>query len=187
MEIARSDVAALSIPTTVSVPATVDAAVPLLNGVGGLLSAGHWGTAAVVWAFTYDTGGGRPKESGDKSSLLTISDFAALGIRGLKTRDSVRKYRSAWQYAIDEGWVKPARPGKRCALPEQPFESPRAPDAPIENEDALLEFRDAVDQLRRWILHFAESRWPTEHRERLPDLLRGIADEGLHITEPAEW
>ena len=39
------DVSSLSIPTEVSVPQSVDAATTLLDDVGGLLSAGHWGTA----------------------------------------------------------------------------------------------------------------------------------------------
>ena len=50
--ITRSDVSSLSVPTVVSVPKSIDAATTLLDNVGGLLSAGHWGTAAIVWAFT---------------------------------------------------------------------------------------------------------------------------------------
>ena len=52
-----------------------------------------------------------------------IQEFAALGIRGLKSNKSVGKYRQAWQQAIDEGWAKPAKPGKRCVLPDNPFET----------------------------------------------------------------
>jgi hypothetical protein len=102
----------------------LSSATKALEGMGGLLSAGHWGTAAIVWAFTYDTGGGRPRKSVQKWTLLNISDFTSLGIRGLSSRTSIIKYRQAWEHAIDEGWVEPAEPGKRCVLPEQPFGGP---------------------------------------------------------------
>jgi hypothetical protein len=73
--------------------------VDVLGAVGGLLSAGHWGTAAIVYAYTEP---GEPHfASGEKSpdGKLNISEFADLGIRGLKTRNSVRRYRNAWQTA----------------------------------------------------------------------------------------
>lgn len=111
----------ISLPSEVSVPDSLDDARTLLDRVGGLMGAGHWGTAAIVWAFTYDTGGGRPSKSDEKSPLLTIEDFAKLKIRGLSTRDSVRKYRNRWQEAIDEGAATAAEPGKRSALPKIEF------------------------------------------------------------------
>ena len=43
------------------------------------VGATQWERAAIVYAFTYDTGGGRPKSDGIPS-LLTIKDFAAEGI-----------------------------------------------------------------------------------------------------------
>ena len=49
-----SDVSSLSISTEVSVPASIDKTATLLDGVGNLLSARHWGTAAIVWAWTKD-------------------------------------------------------------------------------------------------------------------------------------
>ena len=107
--IAKSDVSAMSIPTQVSVPDSIDDATALLDDVGGLLSAGHWGTAAVVWAFT-EPGTNQHKVPVKKfTGSLTITDFAALGIRGLSSRPSVIKYRQAWQHAIDEGLVNRAK------------------------------------------------------------------------------
>ena len=111
----------IALPGEVSVPESIEDAASLLHRVGGLMGAGHWGTAAIVWAYTYDTGGGRPNKSGEKSPLLTIEDFAALKIRGLSTRNSVRKYRNRWQQAIDEGLAKPAQPGERASLPDIEF------------------------------------------------------------------
>ena len=53
---------------------------------------------------------------------LSITDFAGLGIRGLTSQLSVRRYRVAWQCAIDRGWATPEVPGQKCVLPEHPFE-----------------------------------------------------------------
>jgi len=53
--------------------------------------------AALVWAWTED-GQGRRTDLGDKSPKLSISGFAALNIRGLSSRNAVRKYRAAWQW-----------------------------------------------------------------------------------------
>ena len=111
----------ISLPSEVHIPKSLDEAIPLLDRVGGLLGAGHWGTAAVVWAYTYDTGGGRPSKSGKNSPLLTLDEFSKLGIRGLSTRNSVRKYRNRWQEAIDEGLAQPSEPGKPAKLPEIEF------------------------------------------------------------------
>ena len=100
----------------------IEAATTLLDGVVGCCQPGHWGIAAIVSAFTYDTGGGRPSKSVKNFTLLNITEFAALGIRGLSSRPSVIKYRQAWENAIEQGWAEPAEPGKRSVLPEQPFE-----------------------------------------------------------------
>jgi hypothetical protein len=100
---------------------SVDAVATVLDGVGGLLSAGYWGVAAIVWAFVEDQQGQRQLRS-KVTEVLGIREFAALGIRGLKSHNSVSKYRSAWQHAIDEGWAEPAEPGKLCVLPEETFD-----------------------------------------------------------------
>lgn len=128
------DVAALTIPGEVTVPSTLEQAMVLLDGVGGLLSAGYWGTSAIVYAYTEpeDHGGDRRSEGfNDEKSSLNLAAFAELGIRGLKTRDSVRKYRRAWQYAVDSGWAEPAEPGGRLALPAEPFKE--ATEAHVSN------------------------------------------------------
>lgn len=115
------DMAALAIPEEVTIPQTLDEAAGLLDAVGGLLSAGYWGTAAIVYAYTEEVGAGRPRKNEQKSPFLNLEEFAELGIRGLKTRNSVRKYRQAWQYAMDQGWAELAEPGKRVALPPEEF------------------------------------------------------------------
>jgi hypothetical protein len=66
-----------------------------IYGVGGLLSAGHWGTAAVVWAFTREGGQGEYQQQKRKSEVLTTGEFSSIGIRGLSSRPSVIKHRQA--------------------------------------------------------------------------------------------
>lgn len=50
-----------------------------------------------------------------------MRQFAELGIRGISSQDTVRKYRSAWERAVDRGWARPVEPGEVVALPKEPF------------------------------------------------------------------
>lgn len=121
------DVSALAIPTQVTVPATIQDTVDVLDCVGGVLAAGHWGTAAVVYAWTEDQQGSNQYQK-KVSDALGIEEFARLGIRGLTSAPTVRKYRRAWEYAMDQGWAELATPGRRIVLPAQPFTG--GPDDP---------------------------------------------------------
>jgi len=87
------------------IPDTIEAVEASLSLLADGLNAGGWATAAVVYAWTYE--GVNQYEVPDEKSPGTksISDFAALGIRGLSTRDSVRKYRRKWEQAIERGWA----------------------------------------------------------------------------------
>jgi hypothetical protein len=67
------------------------------------ITAGHWGTAAIVHAWT-DNQQGTQGDQKKVSDRLGFQEFAALGIRGLSSVPSVRKYRRAWEWAIAEGW-----------------------------------------------------------------------------------
>jgi hypothetical protein len=102
--------------TTVAIPATIEEAVGALNGIDALLTAKGWERAAIVYAFTYDTGGGRPKSDGNPS-LLTLTDFANLGIAGLTTRETVALYRNAWLEKGDPN----ISPGDTVTLPTSKF------------------------------------------------------------------
>lgn len=112
--------AVLSVPREVQIPHTIEAVEASLRLLGDGLNAGGWATAAVVYAWTEDLDRGRPK-NGEKSSLLSQAEFAALGIRGLSTRDSVRKYRRKWEQAIERGWAKASAPGQPVELPARDF------------------------------------------------------------------
>lgn len=104
------------------VPATLDDTVSDLNELAGMISGDRWKTAAFVYAWTEPTSGGRPGKVDKNDHFLTLEGFAELGIRGLKTRVTVRKYRRAWEQAVQEGRTEAAEPGKRVRYPDKDFE-----------------------------------------------------------------
>jgi hypothetical protein len=104
----------------VDIPADMDAAAVALGDLANLVSARHWEQAAVVYAFTRE---GEPGEGGpgrdqpDNSVGLPLAQFAALGIRGMNSHVTVRKYRRAWAAAMELGACEEARPGIAVDLP----------------------------------------------------------------------
>jgi len=111
-------------PPEIVIPETRDELTSSMNALGGGIMLAGWATAATVYAWTEPAPRGRPSNNGEKSPLFTLSDFAALGIRGLLTRDTVRAYRSRWEDAIHEGWTKPVSRGDVVTLPSQDFTAP---------------------------------------------------------------
>lgn len=85
-------------------------AVSELTSIGRLVTAGEWERAAIIWAFTYDTGGGRPSKSAQKSTLLTVSEFAEMGLVGLRSRNSIIRYRTIWREAMESGLTIDVKP-----------------------------------------------------------------------------
>ncbi|MFE2997984.1 hypothetical protein ACFXG4_23560 [Nocardia sp. NPDC059246] len=118
------------------IPNDIESAVLDLKGLGGLITAAEWQRAALVFAFTYE---GRPggRSTGQESPVaLSIDEFSKLGLAGLKSRNSVRKYRRAWALAIQDGFATYIMPGDLIALPEvewdEYFNPPKAPQGPSE-------------------------------------------------------
>jgi hypothetical protein len=97
-------------------PKTIDEARDRLGNIDGLVTARQWERAAIVWAFTYDAGRGRPQNNVEKSTL-SEAEFAALKVHGLRTRDSVRAYRSAWRWAMEEAGAPDIKPGDEFEAP----------------------------------------------------------------------
>jgi hypothetical protein len=118
----------------INIPGTIDEAVASLTGIGALLTAMEWERAAIVAAFvTLDTPDGRkPKLA--RTSQLSPREFAAKGITGLKSKDTVRAYAQAWQEAINQGEAVAAEPGATVALPDLTWESRKAIEATPEPE-----------------------------------------------------
>ncbi|MDP0398701.1 hypothetical protein [Tsukamurella strandjordii] len=118
--------------TEVRIPADVDTALGELQGLGELLNSSEWKRAAIVWAFTDQSKGGRGK-GGDKSPPFSISRFSAFRIIGLTDRSWIRKYRKAWQLAIEHGLAVDVKPGDTITLPDAEWSDyfnpkPRVPD-----------------------------------------------------------
>lgn len=110
--------------TTVAIPATIEDAVGALNGIDALLTAKGWERAAIVYAFTEPDPGAKRAQTSDGNPskvLLSISDFAKLGIAGLATRETVAHYRKCW---IDGGGDPFTYPGATVELPTGPFPPP---------------------------------------------------------------
>lgn len=100
----------------ITIPASVDEAVDKLGSLGKLLTATEWERAAILAAFVrLDEHGGDKTKT--ESSLASTAEFAAKGIVGLKSKDTVRRYVNAW---MDEVKVRPT-PGQPVDLPTAEF------------------------------------------------------------------
>ena len=90
---------------TITIPGTIEEAKTALDGLGELLTAKAWERAAIVAAFTRldERGGDRKSEAAINRSSeidrLTPEKFAALGIHGLQSGNTVRLYVQTWQAA----------------------------------------------------------------------------------------
>jgi hypothetical protein len=113
--------ASVAIPNEITIPATIEDASFVLEGVGALAAATLWGTAAIVYAFTAEDTRGSNQHVSKVKDALGLVEFAELEIRGLSSYNTVRKYRRAWQWAINEGIASVARPGNVVELPTIPF------------------------------------------------------------------
>lgn len=105
------------------IPASIEDATELLNGLGALLTAKQWERAAIVYAFTRDgeDADSNPKRRSEITTPLLPREFAKLGITGLASDQTVRAYRKAWQGAINAEEAKASRPGHQCRLPDIPW------------------------------------------------------------------
>jgi hypothetical protein len=113
--------------TTFNIP-TPEKLTTRLAGLDKLLTARKWERAAIVWAFTTNDGPGQPPKNALEvvhSFPMPVREFARQGFKGLVSQDTVRKYRQAWQSAIDAGHVTSVAPGDTdVELPPAEFEWP---------------------------------------------------------------
>lgn len=126
--------------TRVTIPASIDDAIGKLEGIESLLTAKGWERAAIVYAFTEERPAGNQPRQMANSRHLSISDFADLGIAGLRTRDTVRRYRNAW---IAGGGDPNIKPGDNVELPEGDFppekRQPRIEVSPGSSPDTAVQ------------------------------------------------
>lgn len=151
----------------IHIPASIEDAVSKLNGLERLLTATEWEKAAIVAAFVTLDGTPGPKSSASSSRSLTAPEFAALGITGLKSKDTVRRYVAAWE---STGLPKPT-PGSDVELPTVPF--PEAPKKPAEDKSVkeIIAEVDASDPVAVQEIAAASSAKLHEAADanRLPD------------------
>ncbi|MGY1829301.1 hypothetical protein ACI8AA_02605 [Geodermatophilus sp. SYSU D01180] len=103
--------------TTFTIPSSAEELRVELAGIHGLLNAKKWQRAALVWAFTVPDERGIPAQE-RASSPWSITGFAELGFTGLSKRDTVARYRNAWQAAMDAGKAHAVEPGDTVDLPD---------------------------------------------------------------------
>lgn len=101
--------------TVFNVPSSLAKAKSELGALGKLLTVTEWERAATVWAFTYEGRGG--PRTGNKTSQLSIREFAELGIQGLTSRPSVTAYRDQWKRAMELAGASDVQPGDTIRLP----------------------------------------------------------------------
>ena len=97
-----------------------------LTGLERLITAKKWERAAIVYAFTTNVRR-RTDLHPEVGFPVTMGRFAQLGFTGLTSKDTVARYRAAWQLAIDEGRATPTQPGQTGVhLPDMDY--PGYPD-----------------------------------------------------------
>lgn len=112
---------------TVTIPSTLTEAQAQLEGLGRLINASAWERAAIVAAYVELSVGGRPSANVKRDpNLMTPVQFSELGIFGLRSHNSVRKYAEHW-FKLGKG--RPAR-GAEVELPEWEFPFPRPSAVP---------------------------------------------------------
>lgn len=107
------------------VPLRIEDAQADLTQLDVIATKAGWYRAALVYAFTCDgrgvTGGSPGGKNGD-FTVLDCTRFAALDIAGLKSDQTVRNYRKAWQQAVDAGYAEPTQPGAKFTIPNLAWE-----------------------------------------------------------------
>jgi hypothetical protein len=100
----------------IKIPATVEEAVSELSGIDALLTAKGWERAAIVAAFVRlgQSGDNRFTVGANTGPYESPKSFAALGIAGLKSKDTVQSYVQRWLEASQGVYPEP---GANVTLP----------------------------------------------------------------------
>ncbi len=105
----------------ITLPSSIEEAQDQLAGIEGLLTAKNWERAAIVAAFVQLDMTNVDLAARTSNKIKSPSEFASLGIVGLKSKDTVRLYVEAWQFAVEDGAAKPVKPGRVTILPDLPW------------------------------------------------------------------
>src|SRR5262249_17350473 len=105
-----------------TIPATVAEAGDLAANLGDFADATGWRLAAIVYALVVvQDRDGRPPSETVEIDRLSPRQFAALGIRGLKSPSTVRAHHRTWSAAIVRRAAKPVKLGDTVTLPDIDF------------------------------------------------------------------
>lgn len=120
------------------IPASVGGATKKLAELSGLIRASEWERAAIVATFveTSEQGVGI-RQAGKARSSLSAQEFAALGIVGLRSKDTVRRYVDAWNSL---GIGRPT-PGERFDVEDLPDWPPDTTHPRLDNGPRLAAIR----------------------------------------------
>lgn len=121
----------------ITIPKSVKGLTERLVDLDGLVTSKEWERAAIVAACTEAKQGQRNNLDGNPTKLLpmSITEFAKLGIHGLTTRETIQRYRSAWETTKIE-----VAPGQAVTLPtaDFPVSERVAPSIRDERREALV-------------------------------------------------
>lgn len=129
--------------STIKIPATIEEATASLTSIDGLVTAKEWSRAAIVFAFTRNDGRGRPAAAVNaRDGAFTMKQFADLKVTGLTKRDTVARYRKAWEQAVADGHATEVEAGQKAMLPDVPwadyYTTLEHPGYQRANSDALI-------------------------------------------------
>ena len=103
--------------TQFTIPASVEDAAEQLGGIDRLITASKWERAAIIATYVQV---GEPRNRGGKlvnsDQFMTPHEFAALGIHGLTSHNTVRGYANTWL----NNYPRP-EPGQTVELPNTPY------------------------------------------------------------------
>jgi len=113
---------AASVNNTFTLPTSGAEADRLAADLGTVANATGWKLAALIYArVRVQEQNGRPRTEKVNLDLLSPEQFAALGIRGLTSKTTVRAYWRAWNSAIIRGIAQPVSLGDTVTLPDRDF------------------------------------------------------------------
>lgn len=90
-----------------------------IEGVMGLLMARGWERSAIVYAYTKNARGGMNREN--PTHPYSFSEFAALGINGLRDQETVAIYHQHWTDAMKKRKAHAVKPGDTIQVPDLKF------------------------------------------------------------------
>jgi WhiB family transcriptional regulator, redox-sensing transcriptional regulator len=182
---ARSGGSAMTAPDThpvsgFTIPADPTDADHLAGELGELATACEWKRAAIVYARVQvsEHGGDRSKLKSDLANgKMTPAEYAVLGIHGLRSPQTVRRYWRAWQRAVDEGLAEPVKLGDTVELPTAEWGDFYAPMRPLPDTNTTDQ-PDEIPQPDHAASITVDQSEPDQPSVGLPNI-EGIATTGI--------